>query len=340
MHRSSSAIAAAANSLGAVGSMVAWFAVTMPAEGFAQERAVLVYETRDAPECPDERAFRDAVAARLGYDPFTDDAVRTIVATLAHGHGTYAFELEVYESGALAGSRTLEADGADCQEFAVAAAVAVSVMLDPLEPPPREPPPREPPPREVVARSEHADLDVPATRSARATPGHEGEGGMTADAQLGLALTAGLTPAVAFGPALSLALRFDSLAIGLDARLDWPMVDAETAGGDRVEASVADGGPAACLIEGVFVSCLAVRAGAFIARGPDLAKTERSASFFAEAAARIAVDLPLAGHLSFVGGAELRVPLVETELAIEGRVVWSAPALGGSVFACLRLNIS
>ncbi|MEZ4394671.1 MAG: hypothetical protein R3A48_26660 [Polyangiales bacterium] len=123
--------------------------------------AVLRYERgAGASTCPDAQAIRDAVAARLGYDPFRDAAPMTVRATIARHRRRLRGRVEVtHAAGAALGTREIESSHRDCAEIASALTLAVSIVIDPLSltrpapPPPAPPvvtPPAPPPPAPPV----------------------------------------------------------------------------------------------------------------------------------------------------------------------------------------------
>jgi hypothetical protein len=136
----------------------------------AEMPARLVYE-RDAaaPGCPDEGVLRAEVAKRIGFDPFTDDAPRTIVCRVARlGHGLRA-RIEVGADGDRPrATRELFSKQDDCHELAEAVVVALSIAINPLVSPTRAdgvPPvptasPRSAPVEPAATRAAVADVPV------------------------------------------------------------------------------------------------------------------------------------------------------------------------------------
>ncbi len=107
----------------------------------AQEPGVvLAYEAPVA--CPDEGAFRDLVAGRLGRDPFAraEGGGGTLVSVRLAARGSRFGG--VVEATTTNGDPPLRRDldpEPDCREVARALALAVSLMLDPLGAPAAEP---------------------------------------------------------------------------------------------------------------------------------------------------------------------------------------------------------
>jgi hypothetical protein len=300
------------------------------------ETARLRYESEEPVRCPDEQAFRDIVAGRLGYDPFRPDAAREVHASIRRKGRAFVGSVQVTDAqGRPLGGRDLEAPEQDCAELANALAIAISIAFDPLgsvpasvpesvpqaapvlpvEPPPPSEPAAPPPAPERAPASEPADLGM-VTRAS-------------------FAVDAGLLPGLTVGPVLAAGLRVNRFALLAEGRVDLMPSVATTDGGDRVDAALFSAGPSACVSFSVAVSCLGLELGAFQGRGVDVTDSRTQTSFFAAGSARAGLDIPLGKVLSFSLLGELRVPLVRTSLSIEGSTVWNAPALGGGALVGL-----
>lgn len=123
----------------------------------ATAEAQLVYVREGADTCPDEEGLRDAVAARLGYDPFVRvgpagpvvprgagapgsappanrGPARVIHATMRRGRRGAPLlraEVEVKQGGRVTGTRVLTSNESDCRELASTVAFAISIAIDP-----------------------------------------------------------------------------------------------------------------------------------------------------------------------------------------------------------------
>lgn len=112
--------------------------------------------------CPSQRAIRSAVRARLGRDPFRDDAAVTAEVHVARVEGRWRATLALREEG---GAETLRRELSDasegCDTVADAVVESLSLALDvaPPSPPPEAPPApasapvRAPPPTPTRARA-------------------------------------------------------------------------------------------------------------------------------------------------------------------------------------------
>jgi len=173
---------------------------TEPATTTSAPHAKLVYFVDpEAVDCPSADAFRAAVSARAGHELFGEPSDLTIDVTLRRDADSDADSyIAILGLPGASGRATRELRSTvGCGELATAAALVVSIALDPeslLRPPP--PPPPEPPPPPMPAR---------ASRTWRALVGlgPRGAWGITPEPTLGLAFSAA---AVSDGVALGLEL--------------------------------------------------------------------------------------------------------------------------------------
>lgn len=148
-------------------------ALTLSAGAFsrvsrAAEDARLVYSrTADAVQCPDESTLRDAVAARLGYDPFVAYSARTMVVEIRSESGSLKARVYLVETDDVAGGvRDLSSPSLDCKELTSAVALAISIAIDPgvIDRSPVETP------APAAAATEASSSAVEPADSARADP--------------------------------------------------------------------------------------------------------------------------------------------------------------------------
>lgn len=99
----------------------------------AQRHVRLLYQR--APEvvgCPDEQTLQRAVAERLGYDPFTPDAARAVRASFSLEAGALVARIQIVEpSGQPSGTREIRSRERSCADLGAAAALAMSIAIDP-----------------------------------------------------------------------------------------------------------------------------------------------------------------------------------------------------------------
>jgi len=178
-----------------------------------------------AASCPSARDLARDVAGRLGRDPFRDDARPAIEAVVTRDGSRWWAQIFVYDDdGALAGTRDLTSDAPACAPISNAAALAITLAIDPdaqMRPPDAQARPLAPPPPTTSAAAasmpavprgplqENASArEAPARAPDGAPPPRDDGGRATAE----LVTSAGLLPRARPG-----------IALGVDAAAFGPM---------------------------------------------------------------------------------------------------------------------
>jgi hypothetical protein len=105
--------------------------IASAATAFPTSRLTYV-RNKGAELCPPEEVVRTEVATRLGYDPFFVWAERTIVAQVWREPKGYRAAVQLVDAkGLVSGSRALRSQSDDCSELVKAAALAISISIDP-----------------------------------------------------------------------------------------------------------------------------------------------------------------------------------------------------------------
>lgn len=109
-------------------------ATLTPALALARVPTRLVYvRAPSAADCPDEAALGKAVAARLGYDPFSPWGDQTILATVVREGDELLGRAELVDhDGISQGRREVRLAHRDCAELLLTLSLAISITLDPL----------------------------------------------------------------------------------------------------------------------------------------------------------------------------------------------------------------
>lgn len=282
--------------------------------------------TRETAACPDQPALQRAVAERLGRDPFSPTAQRTIAVRMSRG----AADIRVIEaSGVVAGQRQLVSNSEDCGELAKATALAVAIVIDPLvitrpEPEPLPEPPPTPPPAVEVA-----PLPPPPLPPADSPPppppqvvGDREPGRFYIGAGAGLSVAD--LPNVA--PAGMVEVFWDDGRKILGAR-----VTATGGGQGRLQAMLIDAGPVLCLRFGHFGGCLIGRFGALQTwvQGGLTGATTPSVAFGLEPF----FDLQLGDWVRMRLRAGLQVHTAITVIENGPITLWRSPLLSGGLGA-------
>src|SRR5689334_9833347 len=118
-----------------------------------------------AESCPEEPTVRQAVAARLGYDPFFAAADKTIVARITRNRDELRATVELVDDhGIVRGVREFKARAGQCAELVATVALAISIAIDPTNPGILGEPPKA---RTEPLRPKPASLERRATPSER-----------------------------------------------------------------------------------------------------------------------------------------------------------------------------
>ncbi|MCA9671897.1 MAG: hypothetical protein KC503_40135 [Myxococcales bacterium] len=301
---------------------------------------------RGAERCPGADATRAAVAARLGYQPFSAAAAPTLaVRYRKRAAGMWAVIEMADASGKRLGKRELSAQGEGCEELGRRVALAIAIAIDPLasarpvkrEPdsipvfPPRatsnEPPaaPPLPPPAPAVTRS-------PAAKPARST--------FQLSAGVGGLFAVGAAPSVNGGFRVGLRLRWRQVSLGLAGRFDLPGAT-DVAGGGEVSAGLVVGELCGCYHFGPLLGCALLDAGALRGAGRGLAGAENVTLGYVAIGGRAAWDIHIISRFSVMLHADLLGAL--TRLALRDtqsrEAFWETPALSGAFGLAARFKL-
>lgn len=273
----------------------------------------LVYlRAPEASDCADEEELRDAVKARLGFDPFSKSAPTTIEVRVDRKAEQLTSLIRITSDGPPL-ERSLSSSGKDCTEHSQAIALAVALAIDPLS---TAPAPKTPEPPAVV-------VVAPVTPEVEKRV--EVQGLLQASVLGALGTEPGPTAGLAFGGGVRLA-RF---SIWLEARADLPGSLAVESG--RVRANLLAGALLPCLHLGVFRGCVLMQAGILRAEGDRLTDAKQLVFPHVALGARLAVEWPSTGRWALVGNLDVAAPLIRTTLKVSDRTAWSSAPLSGSL---------
>jgi hypothetical protein len=313
-------------------------AAAMSHAAHASAKPRLIYERSEGAErCPDERSLRDAVAERLGREPFDASGTSVIRVVMAPGEGELVARIQREDqAGRVQGKRELRSADLSCAPLVETVSLTISVMIDaaPFDDP------RPPPPRRIQVPAP-APAPAPADRPARASS--QLRAGAFA------ALTVGTAPAPALGIGGLLGLARPSWSIDLEGRVDLPASktssDASTCRADPsggrvcpgVRSSLLQGSAVPCYRTWYLRLCGIASFGALRGEGINVVGQRHDASFFAALGARAALELPITGPLRLRIQSELQASLASTTLSAAGSDVWTSPPVvaafgGGPLF--------
>lgn len=293
--------------------------------------ARLAYDRGDLAACPTEASFRNAVAGRLGYEPFVPTAKMAISVSFARagkGQKLLAQVAVTDENGRPAGRRDLQSDTEDCTELAASLAIAVSIAIDPQSltrpAPARAPDPAPPsvgPPPQPSAVREPEPVSPP-TPTPTPVPDFASPRFHVAVGATGSLLG---QPTFALGPVLEAGLRVKSFSLALAGRSEFGVASRRLGAAD-VTSYAPQAVLIACWHVGRFALCGDLGAGAFVASTASGAGPVTAASPYVIVAPAVAYEQPLTGPIALRFGFDLRVALVHPRIRFDGKEVWSAVA--------------
>lgn len=306
----------------------------------AAPSARLVYlRDAEASSCPDERAVRAAVAARLGYDPFMAFAPSTMFAEIRREGADYkGFVKLVDPDNVVRGARELVHAGEPCSELVDAMALSMSIAIDPLsltgprpksdvsepqartEEPTPEPRPPDPPPSPAPAPAP-PDRVSPVTTRAPSPALHLALG-------LGPALSIGTAPAPAVGARVGVFATRGSLGLFLEAHGDLEASRALTRG--RVGTRLLEGQFGACYHYLAFFGCGTASLGALSASAEGITAPRTDVGTHASVGARAGLEIDLAPPLYLRLQLDGVAVLTPHTLAVDGEEVSSLSVFAAS----------
>lgn len=293
--------------------------VLVPLTGLAAERARLELTREDgAADCPDARALGDAVGARLGYEPFAEDATRVVVVTFRREGATLVGAVQMRDAdGTVRGERVLTSARRDCGEVSSAASLTISILLDPRSGMiPKKPEASEPTPDERPV----APAPPPADKASPTPPAEP----FYLRATLSAAGSVGVAPSPSFGVLAGLGVAHRWWSASAEFRADLPAED--EIGGLTAKARFIAGSLVPCAHVGHAYFCAVVSLGAIQGELAP-ATPSRQSTFHALLGPRVGVSLPLVHGLSLDAHLDGSYALTTTTLRAAAAEVWTTPTL-------------
>jgi hypothetical protein len=317
-----------------------------------------------AKNCPPEQALHDEVARRMGYDPFTAEALEHVVATLNREGHLFSGTLELFDSSGKSKWRNSYAfrsnKDEDCATLDVAMAIDLSLdfihfsLPSPAEAPsppplpeaprpaeapvaPPEPPApaRSAPPIEQASRSK-----PPVSPSATRPPPSDG---MRIEVGGGSFVALGIAPGVALGGALQVGLYFPSIPLPLSIAVEGH-VDGSFPGAvdpprqARITTLQFGGAAVACWRPPFFQVCgVATASEVYLQRTePEIPKAGGNPAF--RAGARVGTEISLRDPFGLRLHAEILGTLMPARANVEREPAWStSPVSGGAGLTIVRV---
>lgn len=306
---------------------------------FAEEprQAVLTYTVEPGiAGCFERKELEDAVAARLGYVPFVNEAPLSISADVRRKGGGLNAELKVKDPGG-AKQRQLGSATRDCGELSRALALAISVAIDPLSltrapaPAPAPAPPPEPAATGPESDAKPSTVPAPAPEPAPtpSKPAEPRKRGSDLDPRVRLRLFATghavflALPSTTGGASVGLGVRRRALWADAELRYDLPAAEQADEGGN-VRAQLLGGTLSACHGNRRFGICALGALARLSAEGEDVPEPRSASALWAGVGARGSLELPLFGAVFARAHLDGLYRLTPVRLELRRREVWAA----------------
>jgi hypothetical protein len=293
-----------------------------------------------AEACPDELALRNAVADRLGSDPFWPAAARAVSVLLDRDGRRFRARVILRDaaSGKILGTRVLTSAEKDCTELFAALSLAVSIAVDPesatraprSDPSPSEPSTSATPPESAATHPAPAPPDAPpppvdAPSRAPTRP-------FVPRILGGAMLALGTSPEPEPGFRLGGSFAWARFAIDIEARADAPVAPKSFGRDGELRTYPVLFGAMPCARFGALSACASGHVG--FLHGSSSSDARARVTVLAAVGTRVAVEVPARGRLFTQIHTDVMVPLTPTHLLVHGRTVWSvAPVAEASGLA-------
>jgi hypothetical protein len=296
-----------------------------------QKSARLIYARMDgASSCPDPLSMEKAVAARIGYNPFHDDAIEVIRVFVELRRDVLGARLEMRSGTTLRGKRDLESTSRDCSELAAALSLAIAIAIDPQTWIGKSSSPaavQATPP--IAAASVMAPPPPPPLVTAEASS-------IKLQAALGVMGLWGTSPNFTGGLVARVTVGGARWSLSLDGRGELPQT--MRAGPGEVSVTNIVGSVSPCAHFSVVGACGVVAGGITRAAASGLIDSREGIAPFFQAGARVRADVPLTERLGVGASFDAMVPLVRAVLNVGSERLWATQPI--TLFGSLLLTVS
>ena len=317
--------------------------------------------TRDeaASVCPGSEQLQSAVAARLGYVPFANDAPRTVTVQISRSARGLSASLQVRGADPTQNrERTLASKRRGCGDLAEALVLAISLAIDPLalsrpastEPAPTplpEPVPEPAPPLPVVV-IEAPPAPTPPPPAAVPAPTPLPPPAPTAPptldptlwptVSLGVHAVVGAEPGGSLGANLAIGIRSRALAVAIEARIDAARsLDVAPVG--QVQVAMRGVGVSGCALVHGLAMCGLGQLLIVAAEGRGAPQARSALGVLATIGARVGYRWALSRQLWLQPGVELHVALDRIDLVWLDAVVWSSSRVQALAVAAIGADL-
>jgi hypothetical protein len=293
----------------------------------AEAKARLVYARGPGTgSCPLEIELRLLVVARLGYDPFSPQASRVVLARIEkHGARLVGVVELVNQDGVSSGRRELAASRRHCDELSRAMALSISLTVDPE--------------RVIAKRGATAaggsgafgsSAPEPAAELSSPEPAARRADELRLYGGVTVAGAARLLPSFAMGGGGYLGLGFRSFSLQLEARI-MQSFQSDLSPNGSLSGETIDPGLTACRAFERLGLCLVTQLGIERVRATGPFRPRTISALHAAAGPRFLVYFPQDARLTLVAGLEGLFNLSLNHARMSGKEIWNSPLLSGTI---------
>ncbi|MFO0664856.1 MAG: hypothetical protein U0174_12945 [Polyangiaceae bacterium] len=314
-------------------SVLAFAAGFWPAASRAAPTARLVYMRGEGAEaCVDEEGLTNAVAKRLGRDPFRPIAESTIAVTVRREESRFVARLTMADrQGKERGERILKSKGDDCADLTDTLALTISIALDPLvlvRPPPKDESPSDPASVPPIPLSP----DPPPPPMAPPPPVSPPRSRFSFGIGTGGHVSFLAAPAVAAGPDLWANVYYRYIGAELSTRIDAP-AGRSTSEGGTVSAAITGATFGPCARASILAFCVPLTMASLAVSSRDITSPRSDTQLWFALGGRLSVAIPVTTALRVRVFGEVAAPLAPYELRVNGRVVYTSDPVALSLGA-------
>ena len=323
-------------------------ALLYPAPVSAKPPAFTVaLEYQAAPNCPTAEALETAIVARLGYDPFTEDAPNHVSVQIVPRASSLDGRIEWRDAdGQWAGDQSFNMASGDClrltRTMALALAVQIQLLRGDLHTSPEASPERAGDAKPATKSATETPPVKPADESSTTTANHGSPAASAA--QRTAKRDAPPVFALGVGPAVSFGMAPYPIALGrVFGQLAWQRASIQLAAETSLASTFrrADGAGiseqvlllsvAGCEAFGRWNACLVIDAGTVSLTGRDIDHPTSAHLPFVDAGLRGGFNQPL-GERAFINAhADGLVVLTRWTASLDEVPVWTTPRFAAAI---------